>query len=75
MRIFTYPAFARPVIAFVFLVMGAFALSILLPLVLQESLGLGSLETGLLMAPGGATIGIVSMVVGRHYDRIGPAGS
>jgi len=74
LRIFTYPAFARPVIAFVFLVMGAFALSTLLPLVLQESLGLGSLETGLLMAPGGATIAIVSMVVGRHYDRIGARG-
>lgn len=74
MRIFTYPAFARPVIAFVFLVMGAFALATLLPLVLQESLGLGSLETGLLMAPGGATIGIVSMVVGRYYDRLGARG-
>jgi DHA2 family lincomycin resistance protein-like MFS transporter len=74
LRIFTYPAFARPVITFVFLVVGAFALSTLLPLVLQESLGLGSLETGLLMAPGGATIAIVSMVVGRHYDRIGARG-
>ncbi|WP_114558426.1 DHA2 family efflux MFS transporter permease subunit [Desertihabitans aurantiacus] len=74
MRIFSYPAFTRPVIAFTFLVMGAFALSTLLPLVLQESMGLGSLETGVLMAPGGATIAIVSVVVGRHYDRIGARG-
>jgi DHA2 family lincomycin resistance protein-like MFS transporter len=71
MRIFTYAAFARPVIAFVFLVMGAFSLATLLPLVLQESLGLGSLETGLLMVPGGATIAIVSVLVGRYYDRVG----
>jgi DHA2 family lincomycin resistance protein-like MFS transporter len=74
LRIFTYPAFTRPVIAFAFLVMGAFAIATLLPLVLQESLGLGSLETGLLMAPGGATIAIVSLIVGRHYDRIGARG-
>jgi DHA2 family lincomycin resistance protein-like MFS transporter len=74
LRIFTYPAFARPVVAFVFLVLGAFALVTVLPLFLQESLGLGSLETGLLMAPGGATIGIVSLIVGRHYDRAGARG-
>ena len=74
LRIFTYPAFTRPVIAFTFMVMGAFALATLLPLFMQESLGLGSLETGLLMAPGGATIAIVSLIVGRHYDRIGARG-
>ncbi|MHA7286196.1 DHA2 family efflux MFS transporter permease subunit [Arthrobacter sp. MDT3-44] len=74
LRIFTYAGFARPVIVFTFLVMGAFALATLLPLVMQESLGLGSLETGLLMVPGGATIGIVSLLIGRYYDRIGARG-
>jgi DHA2 family lincomycin resistance protein-like MFS transporter len=74
MRIFGYAAFTRPVIVFVFLVMGAFSLATVLPLVLQESLGLGSLETGLLMVPGGATIGIVSVLVGRYYDRLGARG-
>ncbi|NRG42373.1 DHA2 family efflux MFS transporter permease subunit [Rathayibacter sp. VKM Ac-2835] len=74
LRIFRYAAFTRPVIVFVFLVMGAFSLATVLPLVLQESLGLGSLETGLLMVPGGATIGIVSVLVGRCYDRLGARG-
>jgi DHA2 family lincomycin resistance protein-like MFS transporter len=74
MQIFTYASFARPVIVFTFLVMGAFSLATLLPLVMQESLGLGSLETGLLMVPGGATIGIVSVLVGRFYDRLGGRG-
>ena len=74
LRIFAHTAFARPVIVFAFLVMGAFSLATLLPLVLQESLGLGALETGLLMVPGGATIGIVSVIVGRWYDRIGARG-
>ena len=74
MRIFTYASFTRPVIVFVFLVMGAFSLVTILPFMLQESLGLGSLETGLLMVPGGATIGIVSVLVGRYYDRLGARG-
>jgi len=68
------PRVRPPVITFVFLVLGAFALVTVLPLFMQESLGLGSLETGLLMAPGGATIGIVSLIVGRHYDRAGARG-
>lgn len=74
MRVFRHAAFTRPVIVFVPLVMGAFSLATVLPLVLQESLGLGSLETGLLMVPGGATIGIVSVLVGRYYDRLGARG-
>jgi DHA2 family lincomycin resistance protein-like MFS transporter len=74
MRIFTYASFARPVLVFVFLVMGAFSLVTVLPLFLQQSLGLGSLETGLLMVPGGATIGIMSVIVGRYYDRLGARG-
>ncbi|ROQ60395.1 DHA2 family lincomycin resistance protein-like MFS transporter [Rathayibacter sp. PhB152] len=74
MRIFTHASFIRPVIVFVFLVMGAFSLVTVLPLMLQQSLGLGSLETGLLMVPGGATIGIVSVLVGRYYDRLGARG-
>jgi DHA2 family lincomycin resistance protein-like MFS transporter len=71
MRIFSRPSFARPFILFAFLVMGAFSLSTLIPLMLQESLGIGSLETGLIMVPGGATIAIVSFLAGRYYDRIG----
>ena len=74
MRIFGHASFARPVLVFVFLVMGAFSLVTVLPLMLQQSLGLGSLETGLLMVPGGATIGIVSVLVGRFYDRLGARG-
>ncbi|WP_104116271.1 DHA2 family efflux MFS transporter permease subunit [Arthrobacter sp. B1805] len=74
LRIFTYASFTRPVIVFVFLVMGAFSLVTVLPFMLQESLGLGSLETGLLMVPGGATIAIVSVLVGRYYDRLGARG-
>jgi DHA2 family lincomycin resistance protein-like MFS transporter len=43
----------------------------LMPVMLQTSYGLTPLQTGLFMLPGGLTITVISMVVGRFYDRIG----
>jgi DHA2 family lincomycin resistance protein-like MFS transporter len=71
MRIFAHRGFCRASIAMVFMVMTAFGIAILLPFVYQTVFGLGVLETGLLMVPGGATISIVSAIVGRYYDRTG----
>ncbi|MFB7512378.1 DHA2 family efflux MFS transporter permease subunit [Streptomyces sp. NPDC056144] len=48
--------------------MGAF---ILLPIYLQEVQGLSSLQTGLLLIPGGLTMGLLGPQVGKLYDRIG----
>ncbi|MFE5538509.1 DHA2 family efflux MFS transporter permease subunit [Streptomyces sp. NPDC056519] len=48
--------------------MGAF---ILLPIYLQEVCGLTSLQTGLLLIPGGLTMGLLGPQVGKLYDRIG----
>ncbi|MEK9521648.1 DHA2 family efflux MFS transporter permease subunit [Streptomyces venezuelae] len=48
--------------------MGAF---ILLPLYLQEVCGLTSLQTGLLLIPGGLTMGLLGPQVGKLYDRLG----
>ncbi|MCC3297049.1 DHA2 family efflux MFS transporter permease subunit [Arthrobacter caoxuetaonis] len=45
---------------------------IVLPIYMQSVLGLGTLTTGLLLLPGGLIMGILSPVVGRIYDRIGP---
>jgi len=45
---------------------------IILPLYLQNVLRLGTLETGLLLLPGGVLMGVLSPVVGRLFDRIGP---
>lgn len=71
MRIFTSRAFTASIVQFGLLVVGAFSTSVLLPLVLQESLGLGVFETGLFMAPGGATIVVVSLIAGRLYQSVG----
>ncbi|MFC8507307.1 DHA2 family efflux MFS transporter permease subunit [Streptomyces sp. NPDC057411] len=48
--------------------MGAF---ILLPIYLQEVCGLSSLQTGLLLIPGGLTMGLLGPQVGKLYDRFG----
>ncbi|MFG3037474.1 DHA2 family efflux MFS transporter permease subunit [Streptomyces sp. NPDC048330] len=48
--------------------MGAF---ILLPIYLQEVCGLSSLQTGLLLIPGGLTMGLLGPQVGKLYDKLG----
>ena len=53
--------------------MGAlFGSLILLPLYLQNVLFLDSLDTGLLLLPGGLAMGILAPFVGRLFDRFGP---
>ncbi|MFF6984002.1 DHA2 family efflux MFS transporter permease subunit [Streptomyces sp. NPDC008343] len=48
--------------------MGAF---ILLPMYLQDVLGLTSLQTGMLLMPGGLAMGLLGPKVGKLYDRLG----
>ena len=72
MRIFTHRGFTLASIVILFLVSTAFGVGVVLPLVLQDVLGLGVFETGLLLVPGGAAIAIVSAVVGRLYEKTGP---
>lgn len=45
---------------------------ILLPIYLQTVLGLDTLQTGLLVLPGGLAMGLMGPIVGRLYDRFGP---
>ncbi|WP_164206936.1 DHA2 family efflux MFS transporter permease subunit [[Micrococcus luteus] ATCC 49442] len=71
MRIFTRRGFSVSILQFVFLVSNSFGLAVLLPLVLQNALGLGVFETGLFMAPGGIVIILTSLLVGKLYNRLG----
>ncbi|MGW8955539.1 DHA2 family efflux MFS transporter permease subunit [Streptomyces sp. NPDC055709] len=48
--------------------MGAF---IMLPMYLQDVRGLTSLQTGLLLIPGGLAMGLLGPQVGKLYDRLG----
>jgi DHA2 family lincomycin resistance protein-like MFS transporter len=45
---------------------------IVLPIYLQSVLGLSTLQTGLLLLPGGLLMGLLGPSVGRQYDKIGP---
>lgn len=52
--------------------MALFGTLLLLPLPLQSVLGLTTLQTGLVLLPGGLTMGLLAPFVGRVYDRVGP---
>ncbi|MEE6289093.1 MDR family MFS transporter [Georgenia sp. MJ173] len=53
--------------------MGAmFGTLILLPMYLQNIMGLTTLETGLVLFPGGLTMGLIAPFVGRLFDKVGP---
>ncbi|ROQ39557.1 DHA2 family lincomycin resistance protein-like MFS transporter [Frondihabitans sp. PhB188] len=49
-----------------------FGTLIILPIYMQTVLHLPTLETGLLLLPGGIVMGVLSPVVGRLFDRFGP---
>jgi DHA2 family lincomycin resistance protein-like MFS transporter len=49
-----------------------FGTLIVMPIYLQTVLGLDSLGTGLMLLPGGILMAILSPIVGRLFDRVGP---
>lgn len=49
-----------------------FGTLVILPIYLQSVLRIDTLTTGLLLLPGGAAMGLLSPIVGRIYDRVGP---
>uniref|UniRef100_UPI003100D673 DHA2 family efflux MFS transporter permease subunit n=1 Tax=Neorhizobium sp. EC2-8 TaxID=3129230 RepID=UPI003100D673 len=71
MRPFAVRSFAVPALLAVFFMTAATGMMTLMPVILQASYGLTPLQTGLFMLPGGLTITVISIVVGRVYDRLG----
>lgn len=69
---FRTPTFTISVIMFVICMMGMFGAFILLPIYMQNVLGLSVLNSGLLLLPGGLIMGLLAPFVGRMYDKIGP---
>lgn len=72
LKTFRTPTFTVSVIMFVVCMMGMFGAFILLPLYMQNVLGLSVLYSGLLLLPGGLTMGLLAPFVGRLYDKAGP---
>jgi DHA2 family lincomycin resistance protein-like MFS transporter len=72
MRPFSIRTFSAAALTMACFVTAGYGTMTLMPVVLQTSYGLTAVQAGLFMAPGGFTIAIVSAIVGRWYDRIGP---
>ncbi len=73
LRTFTSRNFTVSVLLMAIMMMALFGTLIVLPIYLQNVRGLSTLETGLLLLPGGLLMGLLGPPVGRQYDRIGPA--
>ncbi|MBT2565052.1 DHA2 family efflux MFS transporter permease subunit [Arthrobacter sp. ISL-85] len=72
LRAFKLRMFTVSVLLMVVAMMALFGGVILLPLYLQQVRGLGSLETGLALLPGGLAMGLLGPVIGRAFDKVGP---
>ena len=72
LRTFTSRTFTFAISMLAISMMVLFGVIILLPMYLQNVLGLDVLSTGLLLLPGGLAMGLLAPLVGRIYDRIGP---
>ncbi|GGM62993.1 DHA2 family efflux MFS transporter permease subunit [Microbacterium saperdae] len=71
LRTFRTPQFAAAIIVTALIAMTLFGTLTVLPLYLQDALGVNTLATGLLLLPGGLILAVLSPVVGRLYDRLG----
>lgn len=66
-------AFTIATLLMAILMMSMFGVFILLPIYLQNVIGLSTLQTGLLLLPGGLIMGLCAPTVGRLFDKYGPA--
>ena len=72
LRTFLSRNYTVSVLTMAMAMMALFGTVILLPIYTQNVLGLDTLQTGLLLLPGGLLMGLLAPSVGRLYDRIGP---
>jgi DHA2 family lincomycin resistance protein-like MFS transporter len=72
LRPFKIRTFSVSVVTMLCFMTAAFGMMTLMPVMLQTSYGLSPVEAGLFIMPGGITIAVVSALVGRMYDRVGP---
>ncbi|TDW30243.1 MDR family MFS transporter [Cryobacterium psychrophilum] len=72
LRTFRSSTFTIAIVMLGLSMIALFGTLILLPIYMQTVLGLDALSTGLLLLPGGITMGVLAPFVGRVYDRFGP---
>jgi DHA2 family lincomycin resistance protein-like MFS transporter len=72
LRTFRHAQFTASVTVMMIAMAAMFGTLILLPLILQDSLGLEPLQVGLITLPGAMLTGLLGPIVGRLFDRWGP---
>ncbi|THV42505.1 MDR family MFS transporter [Glycomyces buryatensis] len=72
LRVFNNRPFAIGIAMMLISMATFFGSLILLPMYLQNVLELKTMETGLVLLPGGLAMGLSSPFIGRLYDRFGP---
>jgi DHA2 family lincomycin resistance protein-like MFS transporter len=73
LRTFRARSFTVSILFLVILMAVLFGVVILLPIYLEQGLGINTLTIGLTLLPGGLLMGLLGPIVGRVYDRFGPA--
>ena len=74
LRAFRFAPFSISVALLCAAMIALFGMVILLPIYLQQVRGIGALETGLMLLPGGLVMGLLGPQVGKLYDKYGPRG-
>ncbi|MGR2751294.1 MDR family MFS transporter [Agromyces arachidis] len=72
LRTFRTRNFAVSIALMAVMMAALFGTLILLPVYVQDVLGMEPLTSGLLVLPGGLIMGLLGPTVGRLYDRVGP---
>nr|AGU09716.1 Major Facilitator Superfamily [uncultured organism] len=72
LRTFRSRAFSLAVVLMIIVMATLFGSLILLPIYLQQALGLNVLTVGLMLLPGGILMGLIAPLVGALFDRFGP---
>lgn len=72
LRTFGSRSFTMAVIMLSIGMLSLFGMVILLPIYLQNALGLSTTTIGLMLLPGPLLSGLLGPIVGRLYDRVGP---
>lgn len=72
MRPFKIRTFSVCFVTMLCFMTAGYGMMTLMPVILQTSYGLSPVQAGLFFMPGGITIALVSALVGRMYDRVGP---
>lgn len=69
---FTHSGFRNAVVVVAIAMAAMFGTLIMLPLILQDALGMEPIHVGLMLLPGGLVMGVLGPQVGKLYDRVGP---